>query len=37
MKRKGTATGIFAAALLAAAMPAAAFATPGDIEEAVTE
>ena len=37
MKRKGTATGIFAAALLAAAMPAAAFAMPGDIEEAVTE
>lgn len=37
MKRAKTATSIFAAALLAATVPAAAFAMPGDIEEAVTE
>ena len=37
MKRTRTAPGIFAAALLAATVPAAAFAMPGDIEEAVTQ
>lgn len=37
MKRAKTATSIFAAALLAATVPAAAFAMPGDIEEAATE
>lgn len=37
MKRARIATGVLTATLLATAMPAAAFAMPGDIEEAVTQ
>lgn len=37
MKRARIATGVLTATLLATAMPAAAFAMPGDIEETVTQ
>lgn len=37
MKRTRIAAGVLTATLLATAMPAAALAMPGDIEEAVTQ